>query len=169
MSSWDTQCRRTCHKTREKINERVIVVSGESGEGGEGWGGKVQTVTGRKEGGMEGGRDGGREVHYSATFYTTVPLTTRNTLTLVSLQWYLAASNFCKCTAKSTRSQGHYQMCLPSPVLLQCCHKTRDWTSVGRNKSHDILAGSHDLVFGSHDLVLGSHDITWSLDSPMPQ
>ena len=51
-----------------------------------------------REGGEreEGGREGGREVRYYAIFYITVPLTTRNTLTRVSLQWYLAASNFCK-------------------------------------------------------------------------
>ena len=34
----------------------------------------------------EGGREGRREVHYSAIFYITFLLTTRNTLTLVSLQ-----------------------------------------------------------------------------------
>ena len=115
----------------------------------------------------------GREVHYSATSYTTVPLTTRNTLTLVSLQWYLAASNFCKMYHQVNKILHEREDIIKCTYLfLFCCSVvTKQGTEpLLEETSHMTFWQGHmTLCLGHMTLGLGhvtSHD---PLDSPMPQ
>ena len=159
MSSWDTQCRRTCHETREKINESGE--SGEGGKGGEGWGGKVQTATGRKEGGKEGGMEGGR--------CTTLQHSTPLSLLPQEILWLWSRSSGTSLLQTSANvlqsQQDHKDIIKCAYLLLFCC------SVVTKQGTEPLLEETSHMTFWQDHMTLGlghvtSHD---PLDSLMPQ